>query len=550
MSDEETPPPNPSSTPHIGRERLILIGALVFLFFSLGLTFFFTPNLSTPPIPPTSTSGGLEPSSVALITPTDPGMAGLTPTSTDLVYPSPVNPSPVNPSPVNPSATVSAYPGLDATTNAALATSNALESPTSSTSAYPIVEPEGTPPTQPTLRPSPTVLPVPTQAPAPTRVVQPTSPPLPTNPPTPTHSVVAADAPANTPIPADPKEPPPTRTPTSVLPTAIPADVVRGDVHWQTGQSPITLRRDVQIPPGAELVIEPGVEVRLDPGVSIYVDGGRLLVMGTAQQPVRFVGTTRARWSGIFGRPGSYLVMEYTQISGGGAGGTLMAVESGSLTLRNTRITENGGGVLVNDSQLEIKDSEIAGNDVPFGAALDASYSLGTNVTLHRNRIAGNRLSDGAPMVRIANQSTFSALLLDLAGNLVRGGTPNLQLLTNGPIQGNVTCNTLIGDGLGFGLRTQTIQVAPNGVPTFGQLNVINNLLDEHVPPIEPVYLKYGLGRGATSEVLLDMRNNWWGDSSGPYEPDANPEGRGDSVGSNILFAPWLTEAPACAPPH
>ncbi|EFO81010.1 hypothetical protein OSCT_1113 [Oscillochloris trichoides DG-6] len=550
MFEEETPPPTPPSPPLFSRERLILIGALVFLFFSLGLTFFFTPNLSTPPIPPTSTPGLLEPSDIALITPTDSGMVGMIPTPTDLAS--------AYPSPVTSNTPTSGYPFLDATatSQAALATASALESPTSSSSAYPIVEPEGTPPTQPTLRPSPTIPPTLTPAPIPTRMPQPTMspaptmPPAPTAPPTPTKSVVAADSPVSTAIPADPKEPPPTRTPTPVLPTQVPADVVQGNVHWQTGQSPITLRRDVQIPPGAELVIEPGVEVRLDPGVSIYVDGGRLLVMGTAQQPVRFVGSTRARWSGIFGRPGSFIVMEHAQISGGGAGGTLMAVESGSLTLRNTRITENGGGVLVNDSPLEVKDSEIAGNDVPFGAALDASYSLGTNVTLHRNRIAGNRLSEGAPMVRIANQSSFSALLLDLAGNLVRGGAPNLQLLTNGPIQGNVTCNSLVGDGLGFGLRTQTIQVAPNGQPPFAQLNVSQNLMDEHIPPIDPVYLKYGLGRAATSEVLLDMRNNWWGDASGPYEPDANPEGRGDSVGSNILFEPWLTAAPSCTPPR
>jgi hypothetical protein len=194
-----------------------------------------------------------------------------------------------------------------------------------------------------------------------------------------------------------------------------------------------------------------------------------------------------------------------------------------------------------------VKDTEVSGNDVPFGAALDGSYARGTTVTLQRNRIGGNRLSDGAPMVRFANQSTFSTLIFDISGNLFRGGTPNLQMITNGPLQGSVACNALVGDGLGFGLRTQTLQVAPNGVPPLS-LTFENNFLDEHIPPVIPVYLKYGLGRGATSEVMLDMRNNWWGDPSGPYEPDANADGRGDSVGSNILFAPWLTELPPCAP--
>jgi hypothetical protein len=324
-------------------------------------------------------------------------------------------------------------------------------------------------------------------------------------------------------------------------------DVLRGNVRWSTGQSPIILRRDVQLAPGAELIIEPGVEVRVDPGVSIYVDGARMLALGLPGQQVRFVGSTGARWSGIFGRPGSFIVMENTEVRGGGAGGTLIAVENSELVVRSSRIADNGGGILLTDTKLEMKDSEIAGNDVPFGAAVDGSYTRGTTVTLQRNRIGGNRLSDGAPMVRFANQSAFSGLIFDISGNLIRGGGPNLQLSTNGPLEGSVACNALVGDGQGFGLRTQTIQVNPNGVPPLG-LSVVNNFVDEHIPPVIPVYLRYGLGRGATSEVLIDLRNNWWGDATGPYEPDTNPNGRGDSVGSNILFAPWLTQPPTCAP--
>jgi hypothetical protein len=338
-------------------------------------------------------------------------------------------------------------------------------------------------------------------------------------------------------------------TETPALPTTPPVDVLQGNVRWSVGQSPIIVRRDVQLAPDAELIIEPGVEVRLDPGVSIYVDGARLLSLGLPGKPVRFVGSTRARWSGIFGRPNSFIVLENTELRGGGAGGTVMAVDGSELVVRSSRIADNGGGILITDTKLEMRDTEVAGNDVPFGAALDVSYARGTTVTINNNRVGGNRLSDGAPMVRLASQSTFSTLILDITGNLIRGGTPNLQVLTNGPLQGSVACNAFVGDGLGFSLRTQTVQVNPNGVPPLA-LVFVNNFLDEHIAPVIPVYLKYGLGRGATSEVLIDMRNNWWGEASGPYEPDTNPLGRGDSVGSNILFTPWLAQPPACAPNH
>ncbi|MBP9074663.1 MAG: Ig-like domain-containing protein [Caldilineaceae bacterium] len=49
---------------------------------------------------------------------------------------------------------------------------------------------------------------------------------------------------------------------------------------------------------------------------------------------------------------------------------------------------------------------------------------------------------------------------------------------------------------------------------------------------------------------LLDARNNWWGDASGPYHPTLNPSGLGDNVGDNITVYPWLgmAETGAVAP--
>lgn len=44
---------------------------------------------------------------------------------------------------------------------------------------------------------------------------------------------------------------------------------------------------------------------------------------------------------------------------------------------------------------------------------------------------------------------------------------------------------------------------------------------------------------------LIDARNNWWGDPSGPYHPTLNPGGLGDTLFSDsVLFEPWLTEPP------
>ena len=49
---------------------------------------------------------------------------------------------------------------------------------------------------------------------------------------------------------------------------------------------------------------------------------------------------------------------------------------------------------------------------------------------------------------------------------------------------------------------------------------------------------------------IIDARNNWWGDPSGPnnvYNP--NPTGTGDKISSNVDYIPFLTEPPGTTPP-
>ena len=119
----------------------------------------------------------------------------------------------------------------------------------------------------------------------------------------------------------------------------------------------------------------PGVEVRLAPGVSLTAQG-KLYALGQPDRPVRIVGTG-SRWEGIFGSAGSDIVLEHTEIQGGGAGGTVIGVENGALAMRGVRVNDNGGQIRVDAGRLEVRDSEIAGNDMPYGAPLEASYRSG-----------------------------------------------------------------------------------------------------------------------------------------------------------------------------
>ena len=44
--------------------------------------------------------------------------------------------------------------------------------------------------------------------------------------------------------------------------------------------------------------------------------------------------------------------------------------------------------------------------------------------------------------------------------------------------------------------------------------------------------------------AMVDARNNWWGDASGPYHETDNPGGSGVEVSDRVVFMPFLTEPP------
>jgi len=53
-----------------------------------------------------------------------------------------------------------------------------------------------------------------------------------------------------------------------------------------------------------------------------------------------------------------------------------------------------------------------------------------------------------------------------------------------------------------------------------------------------------GLNNGTPTQVI-DARNNWWGDPTGPNHLEQNPNGQGQSVSDGVLFNPWLIVPPS-----
>lgn len=325
-------------------------------------------------------------------------------------------------------------------------------------------------------------------------------------------------------------------------PTAI-----RGTVFWETSRD---LTESVVITPGAALRIAAGVEVRLAPGVAMFVEaGGSLITTEATDQRVRLVNLPgQGRWEGIFGNPGSLVGLTNTDLVGGGAGGTLVAVESGSgLLISGVRILDSGGQIRALNTPVTVRGTEIAGGVMPYGAAIDVKFtaagpiSESRHVTVEFNRLAANRLATGAPIIRVANDDPQTPTTISIVGNYVEGWQgPGLTLVVEGEISGTLICNTLVGGSQG--IRVESFRAPPNARPAINlRKNVIDRFPGQSAPP--------SIGRlGISSDLPLDASENWWGDPSGPFAPSRNPTGRGDHVGLNVQFQPWLTTRPDCVP--
>mgnify|MGYP002621676453 CR=1 FL=1 len=80
---------------------------------------------------------------------------------------------------------------------------------------------------------------------------------------------------------------------------------------------------------------------------------------------------------------------------------------------------------------------------------------------------------------------------------------------------------------------------------TYGTTTVRNSAI---IGISDPNHTTPGRGVILGNYGYADMRENWWGDPSGPREPVNNPLGTGTRLDSSIVYQPFLTEDPFSEP--
>ncbi len=318
----------------------------------------------------------------------------------------------------------------------------------------------------------------------------------------------------------------PTATPLPPTPTPRPAQVLSGNIHWTAANSPITVSEDQLVAPGSVLTIDPGVEVRFAPDVRLTI-AGTLRAGGNAAAPVRMVGPN-GRWDGLVGTAGSAIALDGVALSQAGRNGTALSSSGGTLVVRNSTLTDSGGGIVSLGSVIDLRGTQITGNSIP-GPAVNVVLPKQDGSMIAGNIIGGNTTPQGAPQLQLAGEDAPG--VFGIEGNKIVGaGGPGVVIDSRAPLRGTVRCNSFERGTIGLQLNSQRrdlggFELAIDANSFVGQARF-----------------------GAAGTLAFNVANNWWGDPSGPLEAQRNPQGRGIPIGVNLQFQPWLAARPACAP--
>jgi len=167
----------------------------------------------------------------------------------------------------------------------------------------------------------------------------------------------------------------PPRGPTTV------GGTIQGEVRWTAYGSPYRLALDVDVVPGARLIIEPGTQIEIRPGMEITVRGV-VEAIGEANDSICLVGTDASRGFHV-AHPTAVLRASYVEISGARRAGIEAADGEcylEQITLHDNRIGLDARGVkrlalghstirrnrcgAVAGANCEIRSSDFTQNDV------------------------------------------------------------------------------------------------------------------------------------------------------------------------------------------
>lgn len=378
------------------------------------------------------------------------------------------------------------------------------------------------------------------------------------------------------------------------------------DTTWTKLGSPYVVNEDISIMSGVTLTIEPGVVVEFNSGI-FFVEGV-LKAIGSAEDPIYLNGFTdlviaslveKSILNHVVNR--SNLIVLY---EGGSVVSDGLDTDQDILMFQSKSTFDNlktSGLNLFDHSEVSINSAIIVGEDSGF-----IEVQNGSNLSLKNSKIesSGNsslinifdRASATFDKVEIvstdeasSNISVFTDSSLTLKDSLATGSRNGIEVYNNSSVDitnldlncshtgisvynsstldldgGNISCDydglVLFNEIKADISNTKISEALDGGIVAFNNTDpeAINITLSEITNNLygfivfdstfnahkNNIHNNIFMGVDTFSEIDLDFKNNYWGDATGPYHLDFNPDGLGDSIGEHILFYPWLSSWP------
>ncbi len=256
----------------------------------------------------------------------------------------------------------------------------------------------------------------------------------------------------------------------------------------------------------------------------------------------------------IFGGSPTLTDVTVTDNTAGSGGGIYIW---GSATLTHVTVTGNtatkygGGGLRIYYGSPTLTDVTVTGNTASSSSG-GGLYISGGSPTLTDVTVSGNTAGAGGGFY-IVDGSPILTHVTVTGNTAIWGG--GLDMNSSSPTLSDVTVTGNTATISGGGLQIQY------GSPTLTGVTITGNMAPYHrggglyiyssTPAITGSNIAYN-GTGlynADNTNTIDATSNWWGDSSGPYHPQQNAGGLGNSVNAYVNIIPFLTEPDTAAPP-
>jgi len=316
--------------------------------------------------------------------------------------------------------------------------------------------------------------------------------------------------------------------------TRVTADIT-GNTTWSAVNSPyIVDSPTVTIYAGSTLTIEPGVVVKFAQGSELF-NYGRVIAHGTVDKPIYFTSLLDDSLGGDTNMDGSSTQpapYNYWDIS---VSGRFASFDADYVSFSYGGYPLNFSGSNNNSLSHAVFSHVLTGIDV-------SSFSTVTiNNSVFESDIGEDPgiMVSGDAMVFVANstirgfksgiESKFSDIEVKdsvIENNTIGINFPNPPMLVVRPVN----------KALAF-IQSLISRVVPTVfASTFHTATISNtSIVGNHT---------YGVYKDFLSTTVVDAKNNWWGDVSGPRNISINPAGIGDVVSDDVSFAPWLTSVP------